>query len=54
MKVEGVVEAHADMTRHEVTVTLAGPDVPLAGVIQALGDAGFTARERSEGKGEKP
>ena len=54
MKVEGVVEAHADMNRHEVTVTLAGPDVPIAGVIQALNDAGFTARQPKEVKGDKP
>jgi len=42
LQVEGVLEAHADMTEHEVAVTLAGPEVPVSGVIRALNDAGFT------------
>lgn len=54
LKVEGVLEAHADMNAHEVTVTLAGPEVELSAVIRALNDAGYTVGEPREGKGESP
>lgn len=45
MQVEGVVEAYADMSRHEVVVTLAGPEVPVSPVIRALNDTGYTVGE---------
>lgn len=52
MQVEGVVEAHADMTRHEMTVRLAGPEVPVSAVIRALNGAGYTVGEpRKLGEG---
>lgn len=54
MQVEGVVDARTDMDRHEIAVTLAGPDVPLDGVIRALNEAGYTVGETSQLKGDAP
>lgn len=54
MQVEGVVDAATDMNRHEITVTLKSPDVPLDGVIRALNKAGYTVGEPREVKGDKP
>jgi len=54
MKVEGVVDARTDMDKHEITVTLDSPDVPLDGVIRALNEAGYTVGEPIEVKGDKP
>jgi len=54
MQVEGVVDARTDMDRHEITVTMKGPDVPLDGVIRALNDAGYTVGEPKEVTGDKP
>ncbi len=54
MKVEGVLDAYADMNAHEVFVTLAGPEVELSSVIRALNDAGYTVGEPKGEDGEKP
>jgi len=50
--VEGVLEAHADTTAHEVAVTLSGPEVPVSSVIRALNHVGFTVGEPKEIKGD--
>jgi len=52
--VEGVLEANTDVTAHEVTVTLAGPEVPVSSVIRALNDAGYTVGEPKEIQGNTP
>ncbi len=45
MKVPGVLDAKADMSRHTVTVVLADEAVKIESVVAALHDAGFAVKE---------